>query len=179
VRAVVVAASCFILLIASQGQGAKQTGSEFAISDPDADHVRERNEWFFRGRVVRGLPSAELRRRAYQGKIQLRRQRAAVMPNASPQVSFSVGSWVPLGPVPLASDASGNGTQDYHQVAGRATAVVIDPADPSGNTVYIGGAQSGIWKSTNAANPVANNVMDARYRQSGDTVDWCGRDSAG
>ena len=42
---------------------------------------------------------------------------------------------MPLGPVPLASDASGIGIQDYHQVAGRATAVAIDSADPSGNTV--------------------------------------------
>jgi hypothetical protein len=61
--------------------------------------------------------------------------------------------------MPLASDATGNGTQDYHQVAGRATAVAIDPADPTGNTVYIGGAQSGVWKSTNAANNTANSVM--------------------
>ena len=60
--------------------------------------------------------------------------------------------------MPLASDASGNGTQDYHQVAGRATAVAIDPADPKGDTVYIGGAQSGIWKSTNATTSPANNV---------------------
>ncbi len=60
--------------------------------------------------------------------------------------------------MPLASDATGNGTQDYHQVAGRVTAVAIDPADPSGNTVYIGGAQGGVWKSTNAANSTANNV---------------------
>ena len=90
--------------------------------------------------------------------MQLRAQRALAQPHIGPQVSFSVGSWTPLGPAPLASDASGNGTQDYHQVAGRATAVVIDPADPSGNTVYVGGAQSGIWKSTNAANSVANNV---------------------
>jgi hypothetical protein len=60
--------------------------------------------------------------------------------------------------VPLASDASGNGTQDYRQVAGRATAIAIDPADPSGNTVYIGGAQGGVWKSTNAANPDPNGV---------------------
>ncbi len=60
--------------------------------------------------------------------------------------------------MPLASDATGNGTQDYHQVSGRATAVAIDPADPTGNTVYIGGAQSGIWKSTNAANNTANSV---------------------
>ena len=61
--------------------------------------------------------------------------------------------------MPLASDASGNGTQDYHQVSGRATAIAIDPADPTGNTVYIGGAQSGIWKSTNAANNTANSVL--------------------
>jgi hypothetical protein len=36
--------------------------------------------------------------------------------------------------------------------------VAIDPADPSGNTVYIGGAQGGVWKSTNAATSIANNV---------------------
>src|ERR1700740_2786351 len=72
-------------------------------------------------------------------------------------LSPSSGAWTPLGPVPLASDASG-GLQDYHQVSGRATAVAIDSADPTGNTVYIGGAQGGLWKSTNAATSVANNV---------------------
>ncbi|MGA9815242.1 MAG: hypothetical protein WBQ64_20845, partial [Terriglobales bacterium] len=40
--------------------------------------------------------------------------------------------------------------QDYGPVAGRATAVAVDPADGSGNTVYIGGAYGGVWKSTNA-----------------------------
>lgn len=120
-----------------------------------ADHAKERNEWFYRGRVVRGQSSAELRRRAYQAKLRMRAERAL---KAHPQDSFSIGSWIPLGPVPLASDASGNGTQDYHQVSGRATAVAIDPSDPTGNTIYIGGAQSGVWKSTNAANITANNV---------------------
>lgn len=61
--------------------------------------------------------------------------------------------------MPLASDATGNGTQDYRQVAGRATAVAIDPADVTGNTVYIGGAQSGVWKSTNAADNTPSNVI--------------------
>jgi hypothetical protein len=65
---------------------------------------------------------------------------------------------VSLGPVPLASDATGDGFQDYYQVSGRATAVAIDPADPTGNTVYIGGAQGGVWKSTNAATSIANDV---------------------
>jgi hypothetical protein len=70
----------------------------------------------------------------------------------------SSGAWTPLGPAPLASDATGDGFQNYNQVSGRATAVAIDPTDPSGNTVYIGGAQGGVWKSTNAATSTANNV---------------------
>ena len=36
--------------------------------------------------------------------------------------------------------------------------MAIDPADASGNTVYIGGAEGGLWKSTNGATPVASNV---------------------
>jgi len=64
----------------------------------------------------------------------------------------------PLGPLPLASDASGVGQYDYGWVSGRATAVVVDPADPTANTVYAGGAYGGVWKSTNAANPNPANV---------------------
>src|SRR5579862_4217623 len=163
--------ACFILQISSfaiflfaitplaRAQGARQGVAQSAISDSDADHVKERNEWFYRGRVVRGLPSAELRRRAYQGKLAMRVQTAReLFVKANGQPSLSSGSWTPLGPVPLASDASGNGTQDYHQVAGRATAVAIDAADSTGNTVYIGGAQAGVWKSTNAANSSAGSV---------------------
>ena len=77
---------------------------------------------------------------------------------ATGQDAASSVPWTPLGPVPLASDASGNGTQNYNQVAGRATAVAVDPADPSGNTVYIGGAQGGVWKSSNGTNTTANSV---------------------
>ena len=62
------------------------------------------------------------------------------------------GAWVSLGPLPLPSDASGIGLQDYNWVSGRATTIVIDPNDLSGNTVYAGGAYGGVWKSTNAGN---------------------------
>jgi hypothetical protein len=58
--------------------------------------------------------------------------------------------WAPLGPSPLASDATGDGAQDYNWVSGRATSVLIDPADSTGNTVFLGGAYGGLWKSTNA-----------------------------
>ena len=125
---------CAGLVPCGRAQGAKQTTPPSPAADSDSDHVKERNEWFYRGRLAAGKPTAELRRRAYQAKLQLRAQRAAAaQPNAKPQGSSII--WTPLGPVPLASDASGNGTQDYHQVAGRATAVAIDPAAPNGKTV--------------------------------------------
>ena len=69
--------------------------------------------------------------------------------------------WISLGPLPLPSDASGTGLQDYGWVTGRATAVAIDPNDPSGNTVYAGGAYGGVWKSSNGGpaspNPISVN----------------------
>jgi hypothetical protein len=68
---------------------------------------------------------------------------------ATPLAAIS-GWGVSLGPAPLMSDA-GTG-QNYGLVSGRANAVVIDPADASGNTVYVGGAFGGLWRSTNAAN---------------------------
>lgn len=154
-----VALSCFFALPIAQAQGAKQSIPNAPISDKDADCVRERNAWFYRGRIIAGQPSAELRRRAYRAKMQMRAQRAlnAATISAVEPAASSTG-WAPLGPVPLASDASGTGVQDYHQVAGRATAVAIDPADPTGNTVYIGGAQAGVWQSTNAASNPASSV---------------------
>ncbi len=88
----------------------------------------------------------------------MRVQHAAALANANTMAPQTSLPWSPLGPVPLASDATGNGTQNYNQVSGRSTAVVIDPADSTGNTIYIGGAQGGVWTSTNAANPTANNV---------------------
>ncbi len=32
--------------------------------------------------------------------------------------------------------------------AGQVNAIAVDPSDPSGNTVYVGGASGGIWKTT-------------------------------
>ena len=145
-----------LFLLATTSVAFAQERSTSAVTAAAAQRVKKSNEWFYRGRATRGQASAELRRRAYESKLRLRARQATGLPKGQP--SLSSGSWVALGPAPLASDASGNGTQDYHQVAGRATSVVIDPADPSGNTVYIGGAQSGVWKSINAASPTASAV---------------------
>ncbi len=145
-------------------QASRPTVPGAHVGNSHGDHFAEGNEWFFRGRLVRGKNSAELRRQAYLAKLKLRAQHAATLAAAGRAkghlpASFSLGSWVSLGPMPLASDASGNGTQDYHQVSGRATAVAIDPADATGNTVYVGGAQSGVWRSTNGGSTTANDVV--------------------
>jgi len=85
--------------------------------------------------------------RAYRQKMALRAQ-SAVSRAPGPQSGSNV--WVPFGPAPLASDATGDGGQNYNWVSGRATSVVIDPSDGSGNTVLLGGAYGGLWRSTNA-----------------------------
>jgi hypothetical protein len=149
----------FSLVSISLAQENRKTQSGKSVTDADADHLEERAKWFLHGRVVPGKSTAELRHRAYQTKMKARAARLALSPatHADSQAAPLL-EWMPIGPVPLASDATGSGFQDYHQVSGRATAVAIDPADPTGNTVYVGGAQGGVWKSTNAASSVANNV---------------------
>jgi hypothetical protein len=144
----------------TRAQGMESTPHQGASADADRDHEHARDEWFLRGRLIPGKSAAELRHRAYLAKMQARTDRAlrarTAQPNAQPPQSN--GGWVALGPVPLASDATGDGFQNYNQVSGRATAAAIDPADPSGNTVYIGGAQGGVWKSLNGADLTANGV---------------------
>ncbi|MFI5458491.1 MAG: proprotein convertase P-domain-containing protein [Isosphaerales bacterium] len=44
--------------------------------------------------------------------------------------------WTAVGPAPIAGRT------------GRIGGLAIDPSDPSGNTVYVGGASGGIWKTT-------------------------------
>jgi hypothetical protein len=160
VRASLPALLLFSLLSIAHAQGSKKTAPETPTADADADHEQERAEWFLRGRMVPGKSSAELRHQAYQAKMRARAARLAHAQSAhsESQPPSSSGGWTPLGPVPLASDATGDGFQNYNQVSGRATAVGIDPADASGNTVFIGGAQGGVWKSTNATAAIANNV---------------------
>lgn len=53
---------------------------------------------------------------------------------------LGAGAWTSLGPRPIASGPSA--------VTGRVTAVAVDPGNP--NVLYIGGAQGGVWKSSDA-----------------------------
>ena len=96
--------------------------------------LRAREAWLSHGREAMEGNSAALRLRAVQQKM---RQRAA-RTSGQPPANYVVGtSWSPIGPVPLASDASGSGMQDYNYVSGRATSIAVDPNDLGGNTIYI------------------------------------------
>lgn len=56
-----------------------------------------------------------------------------------PTNGLSSSTWTPVGPAPV---QNGEG-------AGRVSAVTVDPSDPTGNTVYLGAASGGVWKTNN------------------------------
>src|SRR3989454_282777 len=116
----------------------------------DADQLRKREEWFYKQRAdPRGHIPAGARLKAFQhmqrmmeaeGKLVRRADGsfAAVVPEAGPAVG---GTWSPLGPAPTTGGF-------FSPVSGRIEAIAVDPSDSTGNTVLVGGAQGGIWRST-------------------------------
>lgn len=73
---------------------------------------------------------------------------------ANPRISPLNATWQAVGPMQVAS-------QSYGDVSGRVTAVAIDPADASGNTIYLGTTGGGVWKSVNAAGPAGSATFAA------------------
>lgn len=126
------------------------------------DNPGARAHWFMHGRQSAAQPPAARLQRARQQRqaLQYAPRRSVVFAGARGQAVFSPtgsGAWTALGPAPLDTSGSTAGSgpgappgQDYGAISGRVTAIAIDPADPSGNTVYVGAAFGGIWKSTNA-----------------------------
>jgi hypothetical protein len=152
----------------ASAQESNKIYSRHSENDSDRQYHRDRRDWNWnqRGRSVPpGESAAGLRFRAYRQKMALRAFRAnapyathksKLALDEAPDSSSNSTAWVPIGPAPLASDATGDGMQDYNWVSGRATSVLIDPADPTGNTVLLGGAYGGLWKSTNAGSLNSN-----------------------
>jgi len=124
-------------------------GQDFKPTGRERRALQE--QWFLRGRNSAAGIGALQRYRAHLQKMQMRADRLRkTQQSGTEALPPAAAVWSPLGPAPLASDASGIGEFNYGWVSGRATAVAIDPADATGNTVYIGGAYGGVWKSTNA-----------------------------
>jgi hypothetical protein len=123
-------------------------------TEPNQDHPTRRQAWFMAGRTAAGQNAAELRYRAFQQRLRMQQMRSSNAAKLSSSFPVPFGpptpppAWMNPGPSNLASDTTGS--QSYGAVTGRATSVAIDQGDTTGNTVYIGGAFGGLWKSTNA-----------------------------
>jgi hypothetical protein len=100
---------------------------------------------FLRGRALIGNGSAA------QAMNAARQQHAAMVTQqaAMPHLTSLTTAWQALGPSQVASIA-------YGDVTGRISSIALDPADTTGNTVYVGTTGGGVWKSTNAAGPPAS-----------------------
>jgi hypothetical protein len=116
--------------------------------------VRRRAEWFFRQRAsVNGHIPNRLLLEAFARNRKMVSANGTFVEHAAalrPAISPSLQTWTPLGPQPTANTAF------YGNVSGRVTALAVDPCDATGNTVYAGGADGGVWVSFNAlsGNPV-------------------------
>ena len=123
-------------------------------ADPSLARVQQLRKqeaaWFLKGRATLSATSSVAPSSPALNAVRQRsmKQQSPVAPG-SPADTYIGTQWTPLGPAPTISAASGV-DQDYGFVSGRATAIVVDQDDLTGNTVYVGGATSGLWRSTNA-----------------------------
>jgi hypothetical protein len=123
-------------------------GSRAVRQQGSLEPVRRRAEWFFRQRASANghIPSSLLLQAFAQNREMVGADGTFVEHAAAikPDISPSLHSWTPLGPQPTANTAF------YGNVSGRVTALAVDPCDATGNTVYAGGADGGVWASFNA-----------------------------
>ena len=125
-------------------------------TEPDKDspeQIRKREEWFYKQRSsANGHIPAGARFKAFQhmqrmmaaeGKLLLRPDGSYVAAVAPKVGAASSPAWTPVGPAPTTGGF-------FSPVSGRVTTIAVDPSDTTGNTVLIGGAQGGIWRSPDA-----------------------------
>ena len=110
-----------------------------------ADAQRLRQDWFYRQRAFphQYVPAGAHRRALNElNQILVTETTArAFALRAAPAAMASSPSWVFVGPQPI------NTSYTFPVVSGRVSALAVDPGDA--NTVYLGSAQGGIWKTTN------------------------------
>lgn len=118
------------------------------LQDDDDDHQAERLEWFYSQRRYPNTsipPGArrnailEIRRMDAAARAQRQAARSAVQGAVPFALTTDATNWTMIGPKP--TDPATPVTS-----SGRITAIAIDPRDT--NVVYAGGAEGGIWKTT-------------------------------
>lgn len=147
-----------MIFILALGPLVAQRASTFdeirARKEETRDLVRRRAQWYFGQRAsVQGHVPSSFRLQALAENKNLTRVEGAFAGRLSVNgvaIPPNMNSWTPLGPQPTAN------TQFYGNVSGRVTALASDPCDGTGNTVYAGAADGGIWVSFNALSQTAS-----------------------
>ena len=123
----------------------KQEMAERERESPDL--VRKRAEWFFRPRAsANGHVPGGLRLKALaelDARVRVEGTLTGRGPAFVPGIQGSQTQWTALGPQPVVEVAF------FGAVSGRVTALAVDACDSTGNTVYLGAAEGGVWKTTN------------------------------
>jgi hypothetical protein len=122
-------------------------GPESEENEP-ANFIRQRAEWFFRPRAsANGHIPNGLRLKALAERDRRVREEGTYASRVrSSRVTISDATWTPIGPQPL------TGEFPFGTTSGRTNAVVVDPCDSTNNTVYIGAADGGVWRTTDGGN---------------------------
>ena len=138
--------SIAIVPVVAPRSGAQKSGAQKSAARKHGPHrlgidlARRRAEWFFRPRAY---PTGKIPGGAREAALKDLRKMRAHAAVASPNVSSL--AWQNIGPSPTTQTPFGN-------TSGRVTALVVDPADATGKTVYLGAAGGGVWKTTDLQN---------------------------
>src|SRR5579862_4630087 len=124
-----------------------EADKETDVNGPD--DIDKRAEWFYKQRSsVNGRLPAGARLKAFEhvqrmmvAEGKLKQRVDGTYAEVMPESGTSTTTWTSIGPSPTLGSFFG-------AVTGRITTIAVDPADSTGNTVLIGGAQGGIWRTT-------------------------------
>jgi photosystem II stability/assembly factor-like uncharacterized protein len=132
---------CLSTLLFVMGGAAQETRSGIGESP---EMIKQRIEWYHHQRVypLKHIP-AGVRLKAL-AEMQAMKAREAALRGLAPSPAWSFVGPEPT--IPLLDEPFGGSPN----VSGRVTALAVDPTDAS--VVYAGGADGGVWKTTNGGN---------------------------
>ncbi|MGH9773621.1 MAG: beta strand repeat-containing protein [Candidatus Acidiferrales bacterium] len=117
-----------------------QNQAKFENEAQSANLIRLRSHWFAMRRAfpLHHIPTP-LRLKAYE-QMRAMQQAAQFSVDGAIPNKLTAGTWTAIGPAPSAGSFFGN-------VSGRVLSAAFDSCDPTGNRVYIGGAEGGVWRT--------------------------------
>ncbi len=120
-----------------------------------AESIRQRQEWFYQQRAypqkhippgmrMKALEQLRVMQTAQRSRNQKLQQQAgstlSTTFSTTQAATLSSAAWSLMGPQPTSTPFA------FNPVSGRVTALAVDPTNS--NVVYLGGAEGGIWKTT-------------------------------